>query len=762
MFLKGKSPKGGHGMKIREKLRERRGFSLTELLIVVAIIALLAGIGAAVISPLKIKRVEYNRNAESIATAVQNRLTSLRNAGQLDMLRDLGEPAAKDGASGGMRYLFSYTEEGDGTSPNPDMNLILPFGSIETEIAGKYYAVAFHAESGLVESVFWRETPFPTRSAEYLEGLADDSATREAEKIGYYGFEATGTGEVAPAQLPTPQITVSNYEELIVSVYLPEVRQLKGKKLALRFSLGDEKDEVYAKDSSNHAALTYDDTAIYRTYTYGDEPVNNFADDISMGVTYKIILDTPDDTLTETAVIRNALAANGTSDTPPSGKFEAWARRTKAFAGYAGADASSHEKLFKLGDNVKLTVTVFCLKADGTGIDNAFMPRMGTATFNGWFESYNGSSTVTIASGRHLQNLAKLTEMNSKFEGYLPSYTVDAAGNYTYKDASSGGGYYFTDNGGSSDISKKYKYRANVQSKITKAKQMMAIDFNCPEWKSKKAGKTSEQIPFDPINLYEGFEYYGNYLSVKHLYVDAPYYAGLFGYANNAKLYDILLVNPSVNSHMPDYVAQYYEMGVGALIGTSRDSNEIANCQTYVEKENGKDVSDLYRVTGGAYVGGLIGFCEDESIRQNSASVNVGDENSLYVGGVIGCITGDSTIKRSYGAGSLMGQYVGGLVGIVLQDSEPSGDEYYIESCYTAGHIEKATVSAAGIIGCVDEQNGLMKSALRVTGNYCAVIYGVGSGSAYTWDSTRADGTLPPSTARLRGTASSGSPPMGT
>ncbi len=248
---------------------------------------------------------------------------------------------------------------------------------------------------------------------------------------------------------------------------------------------------------------------------------------------------------------------------------------------------------------------------------------------------------MDIACGRHLQNLAKLTEPNSAFnEKWLSTKELQPDGTYKYSDVSRGKGYFYTDDAGDEEISPKYKYRKCVKE-ITQANQVMAIDFQCKDWMQNGAAVDyGNQILFEPINLPSGFTYAGNYLTIKHLKVDAPFYAGLFGYVYKDNLYNILLVNPSVKSRMTAYISQVYEMGVGGLVGT------------------------------------------------------------------------------------------------VFEDSDNTGDRYEITSCYTAGHIENVTQSAAGLIGYIDEQGGITKSALLVYDNYCAVIYGTGSGSSYTWDST--------------------------
>ncbi len=763
-----------------KKLHNRRGFTLAELLIVVAIIALLAGIAFAFVNPSDISYLEYDRDAEAIATAAQNRLTEIRNTGGMERLRTMGEKASASGVAstaysddtpGGYRYIFNYTEEGGSVVRNADIAYILPFGAIDQELAQNYYAIGFQSDTGMVGEVFYSEKPFAARTVEYLMVLKGSEEQRKADAVGYY--EGTvSSDKVAFANLPTPQLTVTNYEDLTLSIYLPEVRQLQdmGKGIGILVSLADENGEAY----KGEAALDLTQTAIYSTFALGTDPASMAAggpvvlQDVALGSTYRLVLDT----------VVDKDPVNGMSRTfaeAPVAPFEKWASRTAAF----GTN-------FLLGQNVKITVTVYALNNEGdenysaaSPIDPTFMPRSATVVLNGWFNDYRTwydsddkayYATVDIACGRHLQNLANITEIRSNMQALLPKVTETKTEggeiSYTYSDYNRGKASAYTDGSShavppvsSSDYNEKYVHRSMVDPKLMYANQVNAIDFNCAEWRNSEG----KPVPFSPIYLPDDFRYYGNYLTINHLYVDAPFYAGLFGYVYDARLYDILLVNPSVNSQMPKALAEMYEMGVGALVGTSRDSDYINNCQAYLTQENGSFHPEKYRVTGECYVGGLIGFCEDEHINNCSASVHTGYAEgttrsdgtplaSLYVGGLVGCITGDSTIGSCYAAGNLSGEYVGGLVGYIMEDSDPSGDDYRIESCYTAGHIEYASKSASGLIGNIRERMGVAKSALSVYGNYCAIIYGKNIGSNnYVWTGRLADGSPVPIYGTFRG-----------
>ncbi len=739
-------------MTILKKRNGKRGFTLAELIIVVAVMAILAGLAFLFINPKDISYVEYNRSAEAIATAVQNRLTEIRNAGDMSELRDLGESVAAEGTptsdqeGGGYRYIFNFIQNADGTTlRNPDIAYLVPFGTIDLELAENYYAIGFQSDTGMVGEVWYSTKPF-TATASYLKSL--DAEKLKAADIGYYKGEVNDA-ELAFANLPTPQLTITNHEELTLRIYLPEVKQLEmyGKKLGIVVSLTDEDGKALGEKG-----MTLLNTAIYATFPVGeasakDDPKSAVVtQDIQSGESYQIVLDTvkkfgDSEYLGE---MKREL-----SDTP-TGRYEDWAEKTAAYT--EGDDSSP----LLLGDNAIITVSVYCLRTSADGdkynenfpIDTTFMPRTASVTFNGWFNSYR-SSSVEIACGRHLQNLAKLTKLTSNLERYLPTVAKDRYGDYIkgtsgyeYGDYNYGMADAYTDgtsNGEPAvdydDITVKYERRKGVKS-ITKATQIDAIDFDCEEWQG---------ISFIPINPLPEFTYEGQYLTINHLKVDAPFYAGLFGYAYHAKLYDILIVNPSITSEMPAHLAELYEMGVGGLIGTSRHSSDIYNCQTYMTQEGSEYHAGDYRVQGSCYVGGLIGFGEDEDIANCSASVYTGYEYSSddsvytkYVGGLIGCITGDGNVESCYAAGNLTGQYVGGLIGLIVEDSDSSGDDYRIHTCYTAGHIEYASKSAAGLLGHISELAGNVRSALSAYENYCVVIYGRDSG--HTWPTMATEG----------------------
>ncbi len=361
-----------------KKLYKNCGFTLAELLIVVALASVLAALGAAFINPRGLEGANNDNNAKTIAVAVQGRLASMSGGG-LAKTRTMGV-SAEGGGEGGYRYVFSYAVQSESVARNPEMDELLPAGAADQSVAEGFFAVGFSSVSGAVGEAFWSGKIFRETTAGYLASLAGDPAGRRAEGVGYCSGDADG-GILAAETLPVPAITLSDGENLTLSIYLPKAEDGKASgRLAVRVCLEDAEGLVYGavKDGAGNTvypALTPDDTAVYRSYSYGGNAVDQSLHGVVAGEYYKIILNCGGEG--NLAYAHLADAGGAPSANPPAGKFSDWAARTKAFAGNTGG----HPCGFTAGGPVRVTVTVFCLAEDG-GINRACVPRSSSLIFD--------------------------------------------------------------------------------------------------------------------------------------------------------------------------------------------------------------------------------------------------------------------------------------------------------------------------------------------------------------------------------------------
>ena len=135
-------------------------------------------------------------------------------------------------------------------------------------------------------------------------------------------------------------------------------------------------------------------------------------------------------------------------------------------------------------------------------------------------------------------------------------------------------------------------------------------------------------------------------------------YVGLFGQNNSGTIENVGLVGGSVAGTASDAY-------VGGLVGY----NTGTITSSYVTGS----------VSGGEYVGGLVGKSYGGTIMSSYATGNVSGEDDSYVGGLVG--DNESVLEDSYATGSVSGAnpyaYVGGLVGDnngLLEDSYATGN----------------------------------------------------------------------------------------
>ena len=185
----------------RKRISGRKGFTLAELLVVVAIILILAGFGFVAVNRYqkRLKRVEMDNVAREIFVAAQNHLTASRAAGfwdgyvaqmeknassgSTDFGSALGKPLREDGAgqdtsdnetgakenNQAKRAHDVYTANQDNRNAKPSsetsgassdnvLKILLPYAAVDETLLtdGKYY-VRYDAATASVLDVYYTD-----------------------------------------------------------------------------------------------------------------------------------------------------------------------------------------------------------------------------------------------------------------------------------------------------------------------------------------------------------------------------------------------------------------------------------------------------------------------------------------------------------------------------------------------------------------------------------------------------------------------------
>jgi len=156
----------------------------------------------------------------------------------------------------------------------------------------------------------------------------------------------------------------------------------------------------------------------------------------------------------------------------------------------------------------------------------------------------------------------------------------------------------------------------------------------------------------------------GRGYKIENLFINRPTtnYVGLFGYiAGEGEVKNVIL----------EYVDVSGNYDVGGLVGWNEGT--VSNCYA------------TGSVSGGDYVGGLVGYNYYEGTVSNCYAAGSVSGDYYYVGGLVGGNTG--TVSNCYATGSVSGDYyyVGGLVG---------GNYGTVYNSYSTG-----TVSGSSYVG---------------------------------------------------------------
>lgn len=681
----------------REK-REKRGFTMMEVLVVVGIIAVIAAIAIPSVISMR-KNMDYKQRcdyAKTIFLAAQSNLADLRSTGELKLVEDASnshgavlqqEDAEKaeteEGGTtgnlpGGFVSRYIYTANSGGTADDRYAQ-VLPVNAVESTIRDQNVIIEYNPRTGIVHAVFYAEGNYDLLG-NYQKGmLKRDEQWLKENLVGYYGTGDADVSEELGFKTVSPEITFENGQEAILTVKIPTRTDKSNED---PFFLPD-KYGYYVKGLEINLTVAGENSGVFtKNLKKAGVEMQPGEIDADEGAALVIPLHFALDSLAD---------GKGFYDIPEN------------------KDGEGYHVL--PGDNVSLFVEVSYVPTSQNDplimYDDAVL-----AGVNPLFHALTGEApnyTVAISNGRHLQNLNAL---HSDIAGKVNTVTflAETAGESAVVDWASTVSYYQQNH-----AAENLKCFVPIENNGL---------FN-------RGTENSLLIKGDNAVI----------SNLKIIDTTPEKYVGLFRTLNGVNLENLRIVDPVIRGGD----AAKAQKGVGTLAGSIQNS-EVTNCYVYVDVSpadfnwshldtgdgfGGDSTTEQhYGVIGRTAVGGMVGYSDDVDFENCFAAVPVfGDMrnasgDAVGVGGFVGeanngefikCYTSARTLADgvTYNKSGMHGSCgLGGFVGT-------SVNAKYI-NCFASGNVTSYTTGAdarevsGGFVGVAirenNDENGLFNS----------------------------------------------------
>ncbi len=682
---------------IRRK-RNRKGFTLAEMLVVVAILIILAGVSFVSVSQYQknLRLMELDGTAKEIFIAAQNHLSLAKASGDLDRLGEdeLGTklsaaPAyAEDDGKGSYYYLIHNAVKGT-ESYLPEKagevcSLLLPYGAVdETVAAGGNYIVVYEKNSGTVVAVLYSGAgnasfgnqaviTFDAEDVLQIEQVYGDAHKDERKSykkgdttaiVGCY----TGAASTAPLpakELKTPTVEVKNENRLHVIV----------------------DDTPFHTDEDQLTLVIYGQTS----KTTAKKVLDRLDVNIYAFTQYQFDVTLDDITGDGNLRFTKLLDADANRGFKKSNDSE-------------GND-------FIPGENIEIYVIASSKDALAT-------PKKSTVyTVSSLFGDQNDGTTVYIKNLRHLENLGgNISDFKGKLgaNGAAAAITAEQKTDITMfsvknTGADSANTAVFVDLDGK-ELSASYIYNMTANDQ-PRHHIYAAADIDYP------------------------LVYHGNGNEIKELSIGAQQNhadAGIFGKVENPaadegegsrlnaslEVKDLILRNnkiPSSSTAQPT--------NAGMLVGSASADLTVNGVLAYYHEDTYSEEKDsATEVSASGAAGGLIGLVSGGKLTVTNSAAAVYVKGGSAAGGLIGEITtsikSGSTITQSYAGGHTKdGKY-----------TEVSGTDGLSGVGRVNVQASDATGYAGGLLGVYTGSNLTMEAAYSTASAYAATAANSGS-----------------------------------